>query len=61
MAEVQCAHEGCTCDVPTERAARGDRFCSDYCQLHAVDAPEGSCGCGHPGCKIEALGLTLIG
>ncbi|HEU4409952.1 MAG TPA: hypothetical protein VFS43_32155 [Polyangiaceae bacterium] len=53
MAAVHCAHEGCTCDVPTERAARGDRYCSDYCQQHATEAPEvgrDDCGCRHPDC-----------
>lgn len=55
MAEVHCAHEGCTCNVPTERAVQGDRYCSDYCQLHATEAPErgGDCGCRHPGCRHD--------
>lgn len=53
MAEVHCAHEGCTCNVPNERAVQGDRYCSDYCQLHANEAPEGDldCGCKHDGCR----------
>ena len=53
MAGVHCAHEGCTCEVPTERASRGDRYCSDYCELHANEAPDegrDDCGCRHPDC-----------
>ena len=47
-----CNHKGCDCPVPTERANRGDAFCSDYC---AKGTPSQSklkddCGCGHPSC-----------
>lgn len=53
MAEQsRCGHEGCNCDVPRERAARGDQFCSDYCAQHGGKTGHvaHACGCGHAAC-----------
>ncbi|HZS38064.1 MAG TPA: metallothionein [Polyangia bacterium] len=47
-----CAHEGCDCPVPTERANRGDKFCSEFCSQKTPSQAQGrdDCGCGHPSC-----------
>jgi hypothetical protein len=47
-----CAHEGCDCPVPTERANRGDPFCSEFCAERKPSQAQGrdDCGCGHPSC-----------
>ena len=42
---MQCAHEGCTCQV---RGA-GD-YCSDHCRQHEDHTAEMACQCGHPEC-----------
>jgi hypothetical protein len=49
---TQCKHEGCNCDVPKERAATGEGYCSDYCKKHGEkhDHVAHACGCGHPSC-----------
>ncbi len=44
----KCTHEGCKCEVPTDRT---DKFCSEYCakdQGHAGHSH--GCKCGHAGC-----------
>ena len=48
-----CAHQGCHCNVPEERAARGNQYCSDYCEQHSALPPHKAhaCGCGCPSCK----------
>jgi hypothetical protein len=47
-----CAHEGCNCEVPKERAAKGDAYCSDYCAKHSEHEEHAAhqCGCGHMPC-----------
>lgn len=53
MAEQsQCTHEGCTCSIPKDRAAKGDSFCSDYCANHGGKPGHTAhaCSCGHPAC-----------
>ncbi len=47
-----CAHEGCHCRVPAERAQRGETFCSDYCAKHGAHEQHTAhdCGCGHGAC-----------
>lgn len=48
-----CAHAGCHCNVPQERAAKNNQYCSDYCEQHRAEsgAKAHACGCGHPGCQ----------
>jgi hypothetical protein len=48
-----CAHPGCHCTVPPERAAKNNRYCSDYCEQHSAQAAhqEHACACGHASCK----------
>ncbi|MEO6417778.1 MAG: metallothionein [Polyangiaceae bacterium] len=53
MAETSaCKHEGCSCEVPKERAATGDAYCSDYCAKHSGSPGHAAhdCSCGHPNC-----------
>jgi len=49
----QCAHAGCKCNIPQERAAQHNPYCSDYCQQHSATAGHQAhnCACGHPACK----------
>jgi hypothetical protein len=50
--QPHCEHQGCRCEVPQDRATKGDAYCSDYCKSH--DKPghtQHQCTCGHPGCK----------
>jgi hypothetical protein len=48
-----CAHEGCRCNVPEDRAARSNRYCSDYCEKHSAEPAHQAhqCACGHSGCQ----------
>jgi hypothetical protein len=48
---MQCAHEGCLCQVVT-----AGKFGSDYCSDHASECQHAQhiCDCGHAACS--ALG-----
>ena len=48
----KCAHPGCQCSVPDDRASRGNDFCSDYCERYGSDQAHTphQCGCGHAAC-----------
>jgi len=48
----KCAHPGCSCAVPNDRVARGNAFCSDYCERHGSDQAHEphECSCGHTAC-----------
>ena len=43
---MQCAHEGCTCQV----GGSGD-YCSDHCRQHEDHIAAMACQCGHPECE----------
>jgi hypothetical protein len=50
--QPKCAHHDCKCDVPVDRASRGDKFCSDYCATDDGHAGHShGCECGHPKCE----------
>lgn len=53
VTQMKCACDSCLCIVDTSQAVEkdGHYFCSEAC---ADGHPEGSSGCGHPGCGCNS-------
>ncbi len=53
VTQMKCACDSCLCVVDTGQAVEKDSqyFCSEAC---ADGHPEGSAGCGHPGCGCNS-------
>jgi hypothetical protein len=46
---MNCPHPGCRCQVEG-----GQKYCSEYCERHALHPEGGSrhvCECGHTACR----------
>ena len=52
MAEQQCAHEGCECEMEQGKGVSrgGQFFCSDHCANAGASVSE-NCDCGHDDCR----------
>lgn len=52
---LNCAHEGCSCQVEIE-----ERWCSEDCRASVTSSspPRPRCGCGHAGCGAQERRAT---
>jgi hypothetical protein len=51
MAEEECAHPACDCELSTGTVVSkdGESYCSEFCASSEGASPE-DCECGHPDC-----------
>ena len=52
MADQNCAHEACDCEVEEGKGVTkdGELFCSNHCANTGTSAAD-SCECGHEDCE----------